>query len=206
MDMQFHCKVLSRFRRSVGQKENLHFMSRLRHALLSAALLMLFAAALFARSAANDAEYLGGTAVIPGNTIGTLDLSDSQELRFRYGKTIYRLPYSQIDGFDFSAGPRHRVFHKVTVSGKLWPRKHNILNLSVRDDKGEISSMSFALTGKAVASVAESVLETRIESFNAANGNQPDTWWGDKYWRTARNGPSWPSPERDAQTAAAGTK
>jgi hypothetical protein len=186
-------------------------MSQLRHALLSAALLMLFAASLFAHAAANDAEYLGGTTAIPGNTIGTLDLSDSQELRFRYGKSIYRLPYSQIDAFDFSAGPRHRVFHKVTVSGKLWPRKHNILNLDVRDEKGEISSISFARPGKAVASAADAVLDARTASLNAslnaANGNQPDSWWGDKYWRTTRNNPNWPSPERDAQTAAAaGTK
>jgi hypothetical protein len=183
-------------------------MSRLRPALLSAVLLMLSTAALLAHSAANDAEYLGGSSrAIPGNTIGTLDLSDSQELRFRYGKSVYRLPYSQIDGFDFSAGPRHRVFHKVTVSGKLWPRKHNILNISVRDEKGEVSSMSFALTGKAVASAAESVLEARTTSFNAANSGRPDVWWGDKYWRTTRNNPNWPSPERDAQTAAAaGTK
>lgn len=173
-----------------------------------------FLAAVFLISAAyasganrSEAEYVSGTIKsIPLHTVGTLDLNDPNDLVFRYGRNFYRLPFDQIKSYEVgSARPARRAVAHVPVPSMPW--KHDqILNLSFRAGNDDIGVVSLKLTGKDLSN-AEWALKSRVNSTNgsASIGGRPklpESWWGDRYWRTSRNSAAWPSTDPEA----AGTK
>lgn len=160
-------------------------------------------------AAANNnsaAEYLGGTVKsIPPNTVGSLDLADPADLVFRYGKAVYRLSFLDIKSFQLDAdkGPR-RHLGQVSLPNLSWASHVQTLNLSYRTRGSAVGVLSFKLSGKGFAS-AQWILKTRTEKAqeDAANGSRaklPESWWGDRYWRTSRNSVLWGTPESEAQT------
>jgi hypothetical protein len=155
----------------------------------------------------SDAEYLGGTVrAIPSNTVGTLDLNDPTDLVFHYGRNFYRLPFEKIKTYEIShAKPARRTLGRVPVPRMPW-KQDQILNLSFRGNNNDTGILSFKLTGKE-RSNAEWALKSRVddprESASAgARSKLPESWWGDRYWRTSRNSALWPSNEPET----AGTK
>lgn len=160
--------------------------------------LTMFAATVYAA----DAEYLGGTVKsIPSDSPGKLDLSDPNDLIFAHAKGVYRLPFEQIKSYEWehTRAASRKVFRRVQIPHLPWGRPDDVLNLTYRVDGNTMGVLSFKMTGKDL-SPTEWALKSRIEqpATSAATGRTklPDSWWGDKYWRTNRNAGLWP-PEAE---------
>ena len=74
------------------------------------------------------------------------------------------------------------------------------LNLSYRTLGSSPGVLSFKLIGKEFANAAW-LLKTRTEAAQeqALDGNRamlPESWWGDRYWKTPRNAPGGPHRSR----------
>ncbi|MGI8743760.1 MAG: hypothetical protein ACR2NN_14525 [Bryobacteraceae bacterium] len=155
-----------------------------------------------------DAEYLSGTVKsIPSNMTGKLDVSDPNDLIFAYGKGVYRLPFERIKSFEWehAKAATRRVFGRVQVPHLPWGKQEDVLNLSFRGEDHAIGVLSFKVNGKDL-STTEWALKSRIADpqgvATAGRTKLPESWWGDRYWRTNRNAVAWPSNEPEA----AGTK
>jgi|SRR5947209_7471515 len=165
---------------------------------------VLFAAGLYG----SDAEYLGGTVKsIPVNTVGTLDLSDSRSLLFRYGRAVYKLAFEDIKSFEIShSNSVRRVLGHVPVPHSPWRKQDAIVNLSFRSEEMPTGTLSFKIASNDLTTT-EWTLKSRIEDPNhnslvADRAKLPESWWGDRYWRTTRNSAGWPSIDAES----AGTK
>lgn len=157
----------------------------------------------WASSPSKEAEYLGGSVKsIPVKTVGSLDLDDREELQFKTAEATIRVPYTQIKTVNFSrAKSSTRKVGPVPLPKLQLPLIHHaqLLDLSYRDEGGHICTMSFRLTGKALAE-AESTLSERMDlngkpAQTAGGQKLPEAWWGDKYWKTTRNKGTWPETE-----------
>lgn len=147
---------------------------------------------------AYDTEYTGGTvASIPLKTRGQLDVSDPENLQFRYGTPAFKVPYRNITALELTL-EQERLFGKVPVP----LRKTHLLTISFAGPNGERESLALELS-KAAVGEAVPVIEERsgkratspwtdavAASNDAANG-----WWGDRYWRTPRNTAAWEKAE-----------
>ena len=164
--------------------------------------LLTVAQAGFGATHPNEAQYVYGTVkTIPANTVGSLDLTDPGDLQFQYGNSAYRLAYRNIKSFRLSAAkPQSRALAHLPISKLQLPfRSHEqLLDVSFFDKDGAVGTVSFQLVGKNLAST-EFVLGERIRvdkeaAQNAGRPKLPESWWGDKYWKTNRNRPIWPDP------------
>ena len=143
---------------------------------------LVFAFLAAAAAYGSEAEYLGGSIKsIPKNMTGDLDLTDPANLTFVYYKGVFRLPFENIKSFEI-APAKSRI-----------PLRHRsgVLNLSFRTDDHANEVISFKLTGKDVATT-EWTLKSHIQEPGTANTatsrtRLPESWWGDRYWRTTRN-------------------
>jgi hypothetical protein len=197
-------------------------MTMTRYALLMSALVAFPSGLAMASTPADEAEYLGGTVKsIPANTAGALDLQDAKELKFQYGKIVYRLPYSQVESYQLEGQPARRAFGKIPLPRLSLHKKHEILNLSFRDAKGEAGTLSFQLNGKELEA-AESLMAGHVspgKPGDAALASIPkerpqdgssDVLWADHVWKTQRNqNTNWPAVNASTNqqtTATAGTK
>ena len=83
-----------------------------------------------------------------------------------------------------------------------------VLDISYREEKGGVGTISFRLLGKDLAS-AEWLISQRIEGEKVADqtGRRklPEAWWGDRNWKTIRNQASWPAPRTEETVGEAGT-
>jgi hypothetical protein len=185
-------------------------MSSIRSILPLAALLVM--AAIPLRSATGtEAEYVGGTAKgIPINAVGSLSFEDGKELRFQYGKSVFRLPYAAITATDVtSRGHFYHVLGHIPVPRLFARGGPQIFSIRYKDATGGNGTASFEMASKAIPATREA-LAARLEPQSgalAANpaSAQPEVWWGDRVWKTTRNRSTWPT-DRDAATTPAGTK
>jgi hypothetical protein len=186
-------------------------MSSIRSILPLAALLAM--AALPLRSATStEAEYVGGTAKgIPLNAIGSLSFDDSKELRFQYGKSVFRLPYTSITATDVATrGHFYHVLGHIPVPRLFTRGGPQIFSIRYKDATGN-GTASFEMSSKAIPATREA-LAARLEPQSGAlaaapaPGNQPEAWWGDHVWKTTRNRSTWPGDKDPAATTATGTK
>src|SRR5271165_2562574 len=117
-------------------------------------------------SPANEAFYLGGTLKsIPVNTRGVLNLEDSANLQFEYGKDTYQVAYSRIRSVNFTTPESSRMRTVAHLPVPRLPALHHeqIFDLSFQDDKGGIGTASFRLVGKGL-SHAEFTLTERMDA------------------------------------------
>ncbi len=160
----------------------------------------------------NDAEYLGGTIKsIQPKTVGMLDLDDSSDLQFKSAASTYRLPYSHIRSFHLSepSRPRPRL-GMVPLPKSPFRNREQVLDLSFKDASGDLGTVSFRLTGNNRSST-EWILSQRIEKDKKAGEHaeqmkHPESWWGDKYWKTNRNKAAWVEPRPESANALASSK
>jgi hypothetical protein len=170
---------------------------------ISAATLMMLPQAIPAASPTTQAQYVYGTVKsIPADSAGSLDLTEQTDLKFQFGKSSYRLPYGRIKSFQFSEtkAPARSIAH-VPLPNLLRSRAKT-LDVSFYDAGGSVGSLSFRLTGRNVSS-AEWLLKERIRlEKESAQGRAklPESWWGDRYWKTTRNKSVWPDPAEPAGT------
>ena len=184
-------------------------MSSIRSILPLAALLTMAATPL--RSApSTEAEYVGGTAKgIPLNAAGSLSFEDGKELRFQYGKSVFRLPYASITATDVaSRGHFYRVLGHIPVPRLFTRGGPQIFSIRYKDASGN-GTVSFEISSKAIPATREA-LAARLEPQSGALAAAPasgqgEVWWGDHVWKTTRNRSTWPS-ERDPATTTTGTK
>jgi hypothetical protein len=156
----------------------------------------------------NEAQYMYGTVkTIPTNTVGSLDLTDPSALQFQYGNSKYKLEYHQIKSFRFSdVKSEPRTIVHVPVPKLPFHSREQVLDISFYEKEGKVGTVSFRLTGKNLNSaewmLSERIRLDKVASENAGRTKLPESWWGDKYWKTNRNKPAWP----DANAEAVGTK
>ena len=130
-------------------------------------------------------------------------------MQFQYGDSNYRLPYRNIKSFRLSnAKPeQHTIAHVPVPKLELPFHSHEqVLDISFFEKENSVGTVSFRLTGKNLKA-AEWMLSERIRqdkeaAENAGRPKLPESWWGDKYWKTNRNRPVWP----DAAAEPVGTK
>ncbi len=182
-------------------------MSSIRSILPLAALLAM--AALPLRSATStEAEYVGGTAKgVPLNAIGSLSFEDGKELRFQYGKSVFRLPYASITGTDVaSRGRYYHVLGHIPVPRLFTHGGPQIYSIRFKDASGSVGTASFEMAAKAIPATREALAarqEPQSGALAAAPGSSPqDAWWGDHVWKTTRNRSTWPGDP----AATTGTK
>jgi hypothetical protein len=129
-------------------------------------------------------------------------------LRFRYGKSVFALPYQQITNTQV-VEPDGKHLWKVPVP--TLGKGSRLLTITFKD--GDESRM---LTFKAPAYTVSHLLSTIDDrrqtpktasvsasaSAKASVTETPEVWWGDRYWRTNRNKAKWPEGETQGVSAA----
>jgi hypothetical protein len=145
---------------------------------------------------AKNAEFVSGSEKsIPANTLGSLDVDSSTELRFHYGQALFALPYQKITGTEVvEPNGRHLWKMKVPPIGK----SSRFLTITYKD--GETSRMMTFKAPTTQVSNLVSVIDERRKPKDLAKS--ADDWWGDKVWRTTRNKSKWPNPDGDSQGTA----
>jgi hypothetical protein len=107
---------------------------------------------------AAKAEFVTGTVKsIPANTSGSLDAGSSTELRFRYGKSVFSLPYKDITDAEVTE-PVGKHLWKMPVPkvGK----GSRFLNISYQDGS-ESRMLTFKAPAKTVTGLANAINDRR---------------------------------------------
>lgn len=158
-----------------------------------------------AASGPTEAQYIYGTEkAIPPDTVGSLDVTDPAKLQFQYGRDLgFKLPYSKIKNYEFSKtkGAGRSIAH-VPIPKVPFLNRQEVLNLSYFTEQGGVNTASFRLSGKDLSSL-QWTLSQRVEAGkksaeSASRTKLPESWWGDRYWRTTRNKAAWPEPPAEA--------
>lgn len=174
-------------------------MSAIRQVVISTIVFAMLPPALL--RASDTVQYVGGTVKsIPIDSIGTLNLDGTKELRFDYGESNYKLPYEQITGTEITKSETRHILGKIPVPSSLIPgRKKETLSISYKDAAGVPGTLNFELPAREASAVSEIIATKKTAPPQTAAQNQPDEWWGDRYWKTLRNQATW---EAGATTAA----
>lgn len=149
-----------------------------------------------------DGTYTGGTvAAIPQFTNGKLDLSDRSALHFHYGKPSWSLNYNKVTSIEVSDRKNVRI---LTVPKLIKDKR--VLNIAFDGDKGQKQNLLIEMPVSA-ALTALPLLEERTGKAAVVEGAMnPDGWWGDRYWRTARSQALWDEANGQNKTAVASNK
>jgi len=135
-----------------------------------------------------DSLYTHGTvAAIPQLTSGKLDFSDKSALRFHYGKPTWSLDYSKIVSIevaDKKSPARMLVIPKVT-------KDKRVFHVTFEGDRNQKHNVFFEMPVDIALDVLPLLEERSGKSAVVEGMVNPDGWWGDRYWRTARNQPVW---------------
>jgi hypothetical protein len=135
-----------------------------------------------------ESVYTHGTiAAIPRLTSGKLDLSDKTALRFQYGKPTWSLDYTKIVSIevgDKKAPARMLVIPKVT-------KDKRVFHLTFNGDRGQKHNIFLEMPVDTAIEVLPLLEERSGKSAVVEGMVNPDGWWGDRYWRTARNQEVW---------------
>ena len=144
----------------------------------------------------------GTVAAIPQLTSGKLDLSDKTTMRFHYGKPTWSLDYSRISSIevgDKRSPARMLKIPKVT-------KDKRVFHLTFDGDRGQKNNVHFEMPVDVAFDVLP-LLEERSGKSAIVEGMQnPDGWWGDRYWRTSRNEAVWDEANGAPKNTVAQTK
>jgi len=140
------------------------------------------------KGASSIVEYIGGTVKsIPLNTAGSISVSDAKELRFVYGQSVYKIPYSQITGTNVVQGEGRHFLGKIPVPSMFPRRRKQTLAINYKDAAGANGTLNFELTASEATAVREGIEEKQVVAQSSATQQDPQEWWGDKYWKTKHN-------------------
>jgi hypothetical protein len=171
---------------------------------LTATVALMTPAAIYAASPSTALLVSGTVKGIPANSIGSLDVTNSAELRFRYGKSVFALPYQQITNTQV-VEPDGKHLWKVPVP--TLGKGSRLLTITFKDGD-DTRMLTFKAPSYTVAHLASTIDDRRqspkssAESAKASVTQTPEVWWGDRYWRTNRNKAKWPEGETQGATAA----
>ena len=171
-------------------------MSSIRQILVSTVVFAILPCAIL-KGASSTVEYIGGTAKsIPLNASGSISVDDAKELSFNYGQSVYKIPYSQITGTNVVQGEGHRLLGKIPVPTMFPGRKKQTLAINFKDPAGAKGTLNFELTAREATAIRDGIAERQTVA--QTPHQDPQEWWGDKYWKTKRN-----QSMHDAAAAAA---
>ncbi len=147
--------------------------------------------AALAASQPQATTYVGGnlTGVAP-NSGGTLTFSDDKSIYFRAGQATVPVPYESITKAELGAvktRPRKHedpIYKVWTLQKRFTGIKTQNLTVEFKGDNGEDKTMTVELSHSA-APVVLATIHDHLGGKSAAN------WWGDDYWKTARNADQW---------------
>ena len=146
--------------------------------------------------AASDAvQYVGGTVKsIPVNSGGVFHFEDAKEFRFTYNGSVFALPYDQITSTEIEKADVRRVMHVFPAMSPIASHRKQTLVINYTDATGAAGTLNFELAAYRALDAQENIAAKRspVAAANPATAE----WWGDKYWKTARNKAVW-----DAQAA-----
>jgi hypothetical protein len=122
-----------------------------------AVLLLSCGSFLFGAMREEKAAYIQGTVTaIPQNAQGTLDLNDDKSLQFRYGQSVYAVPYERIESWELGRradGFRSRITQGVSKL-MFFRKKAEYLTIDFRkEDTAAVETIVLELP-KEVASAA----------------------------------------------------
>ncbi len=159
-------------------------MSSIRQVLVSTVVFAILPCAIL--GASSTVEYIGGTAKsIPLNASGVISVGDAKELSFNYGQSVYKIPYTQITGTNVVQGEGHRLLGKIPMPTMFPAHKKQTLAINFKDAAGAKGTLNFELTAREATAIREGIAERQTVA--QSPHQDPQDWWGDKYWKTKRN-------------------
>jgi len=156
-----------------------------------------------------ESEYAGGTVVtIPVNTRGRLDTSDPKMLQFHYGKPTYKIDYSKITTLEVTEKSEPRLGRIGAKALPFLQKKAQALSIGFTGENGrgetvilemakyrmgEVLPVLEARSGKRVAGTNGAPVAQKGPGLSKPAGSSADgaPFWGDRYWKTARNEEAW---------------
>jgi hypothetical protein len=139
------------------------------------------------------------TGVIP-NSGGSLTLSESQALELKTGLATVSVPYAGITKAELGATREHsekEPLYKVwALPKRLWGGSMTqLVKIEFKGEDGEPKTMTLELDKSSAPEVVEHLRRQNPSLPGAAAvAASPADWWGDRYWKTARNADKWQKP------------
>ncbi len=166
--------------------------------------LSLFALGVLASSAAFGAPRPETTTYVDGNlkdvspnTGGTLQFAEDKTMYFNTGVVSIPVPYASITKAELGATKTHShdvPLYKVWALHKRLTEKTQTQYLTVgfKNAEGEDQSMTLELA-QSVAPDVLSTIQNRsgLRLARSKSAADPNAWWGDEFWKTARNADKW---------------
>jgi hypothetical protein len=148
-------------------------------------------------------EYVGGTVQsIPANAVGSLNFDDARDLQFNYSGSVYKLPYEQITSTDVTRTELRRV-HRIPVPALLPNHWKNTLTISYKDSAGTTGTVKFVKPMVDASEARQRIADKKAPPGETSATTQDNNlWWGDKYWKTNRNKPTWDDQNRQSSESA----
>ncbi|MFN7936293.1 MAG: hypothetical protein U0R19_23385 [Bryobacteraceae bacterium] len=134
-----------------------------------------------------EGQYIGGTiAAIPQFSNGKLDLSEKGKISFHFGTHSWNVPANKVTSIEVADRKQVRI---LKVPGLMKDKR--IFTIGFENERGQRQNMILEM-GVETALAALPALEERSGRFAVVEGQQnPDGWWGDRYWRTNHNAQVW---------------
>jgi hypothetical protein len=141
----------------------------------------------------------GNLSGVSANTGGTLLFSDDKTMTFRTGLTNIEVPYSGVTKAELGAVkenshdvPLYKVWelHK-RFSGKT---KTQLLIVNFKNAEGADQNMTLELAQSAASQVLETIQSHDPKAMAGSSKPAGQSWWGDDFWKTTRNGDKWSKP------------
>ncbi len=134
--------------------------------------------------------YIGGNvADLAPNTGATLSLDNPQVIELQSPLHTIQVPYSQISKAELGAVTAHtpepeKLYKVWALPKRLMKSETQQMTVAFKSADGQDQTMTIELS-----KAAASGLLAQIERHNAKVADSK--WWGDDYWKTARNKDSW---------------
>jgi hypothetical protein len=134
-----------------------------------------------------EGQYIGGTvAAIPQFTNGKLDLSEKGRIAFHFGTHSWSVPSNKVSSLEVADRKQVRI---LKVPGLMKDKR--IFTIGFENERGQRQNMLLEMNVE-TALAALPALEERSGRLAVVEGQQnPDGWWGDRYWRTGHNAQVW---------------
>jgi hypothetical protein len=149
-----------------------------------------------------EGQYIGGTvAAIPQYTNGKLDLSEKGKISFHFGTHSWSIPAHSVTTIEVADRKQVRI---LKVPGLMKDKR--IFTIGFHNDRGQRHNLSIEMNVD-TALAALPALEERSGKLATVEGQQnPDGWWGDRYWRTAYNSQVWDEANGSSKATVAQAK
>lgn len=149
-----------------------------------------------------EGQYIGGTiAAIPQYTNGKLDLSQKGKISFHFGAHSWSMPSNRVTSIEVADRKQVKL---LKVPGLMKDKR--VFTIGFLNERGQRHNLILEMNVD-TALAALPALEERSGRYAVVEGQQnPDGWWGDRYWRTSRNGEVWDEANGVNKTSVAQAK